>query len=215
MRLSGYWTRRANNATSDGMSITVTPLAIPAVKRITLTHYGDMRGFFVERFNEKRFADAGLPSHFVQDNWSRSLPRVIRGIHYQYAPAQGKLVGCVRGKVWDVAVDLRPGSPTFGQHVGETLDGDDENASHMLWIPAGFGHGFCVLGEQPADLIYKTDAPYGPGGEGGIRYDDPELAIHWPVKHPVLSEKDRAMPSLQDYRASPPEWPALNKEVVA
>ncbi len=170
---------------------------------IELTARRDDRGFFLERFQVPAFRDAGLPTHFVQDNHSRSLPRVLRGLHYQHTPGQGKLVGVVRGRIWDVSVDIRPGSPTFGQHFGIELS--DVNG-RLLWVPAGFAHGFCVLGEEPADILYKADALYNPAGEGGILWADPELAIPWPIQEPILSEKDRRQPSWAAYRANPPAW---------
>jgi dTDP-4-dehydrorhamnose 3,5-epimerase len=131
----------------------------------------------------------------VQDNHSRSLPNVLRGIHLQHTPNQGKLVGAIRGRVWDVAVDLRKNSPTYKRYVAHELS--DANGQ-LLWIPAGFGHGFCVMGDAPADLLYKVTAAYNPKGESGIRYDDPELAIAWPVTNPILSERDKALPFLKD-----------------
>lgn len=176
------------------------PTALEGVVVVELKKFGDARGFFVERFNERAFAEAGLPTHFVQDNHSRSAPNVLRGIHYQANPAQGKLVGVVRGRIWDVAVDLRAGSPTYGRHVSTELS--DDNA-RLLWVPAGFGHGFCVLGEKPADVMYKVTAPYHAKGEGGICWDDDELAIDWPLARPVISERDAALPTFADYRAAP------------
>jgi dTDP-4-dehydrorhamnose 3,5-epimerase len=125
-------------------------LPIDGLVLITLDVYGDARGFFCERYKLSRFAEAGISENFVQDNHSRSAPDVLRGLHYQYAPAQGKLVGVTRGRIWDVAVDIRPHSPTFGESYGTELS--DMNG-RLLWIPAGFAHGFCVLGEEPADVI--------------------------------------------------------------
>lgn len=164
---------------------------------------GDNRGFFVERYHAADFAKAGLPGSFAQDNHSRSAPGVLRGLHYQHSPAQGKLVGVVRGRVWDVAVDIRPHSPTFGQHYGVELS--DENGL-LLWMPAGFAHGFCVLGNETADMFYKVDAYYNQQGEGGIRYDDKELNIPWPAKSPVISDRDKQQMSWADYRSNPPVW---------
>ena len=178
----------------------VIDTALPEVKIIELVRHGDQRGFFVERFHQERFADAGLPTAFVQDNHSRSAPGVLRGVHYQHEPAQGKLVGVTRGCIWDVAVDLRAGSPNFGKHVGVELS--DENA-RLLWVPAGFGHGFCVLGEELADVLYKVTEPYNPAGEGGVCWDDDELAIDWPLEKPVISERDAALPTLVEYKQAP------------
>lgn len=181
----------------------VTPLELQGLALVELTVSGDERGLFVERYQAARFAELGLPTAFVQDNHSRSQPGVLRGLHYQTGPAQGKLVGVVRGRVWDVAVDLRPDSPTFGRHFGVELS--DLNG-RLLWVPAGFGHGFCVLGDGPADVLYKVDAPYNPAGDGGIRWDDPELAIAWPVREPTLSARDAALPNFAAFRSRPADW---------
>jgi dTDP-4-dehydrorhamnose 3,5-epimerase len=184
--------------------MTVRELPIPGLRLIQLKVHGDARGFFVERFNEEQFRAAGLPVRFVQDNHSRSAPGVIRGLHYQYAPVQGKLVGVTRGRILDVAVDLRSGSPTFGQHFACELS--DMNGL-VLWIPEGFAHGFCVLGDEPADLNYKVDAPYNPACEGGLRWDDPRLSIPWPVANAVLSARDEKLGSFDDYCQRPRfEW---------
>ena len=183
----------------------VTRLEIEDVLLVELVVHGDARGFFVERFQAERFRDNGLPTTFVQDNHSRSTPGVLRGLHYQHTPAQGKLVGVTRGRIWDVAVDVRPGSPTFGQHVSAELS--DMNG-RLLWVPPGFAHGYCVLGDEPADLLYKVDALYNPAGEGGISWDDPELAVPWPIADPLVSERDRTMPSFAVYRENPPSWPS-------
>lgn len=176
---------------------------ISGLKIIQLKLLGDSRGFFVERFHAERFAEAGLPTNFVQDNHSLSAPGILRGLHYQHTPPQGKLVGVIRGRVWDVAVDIRPNSPTFGQHHAVELSGEN---GMLFWIPAGFAHGFCVLGDQPADMLYKVTAHYGPGGEGGIRYDDPALGIEWPLTHPTISERDQKLPDWNAYRNNPPHW---------
>lgn len=178
---------------------------IPGLKVIALAMHGDHRGFFVERFHEKRFADAGLPVRFVQDNHSRSAPGILRGVHYQHNRPMGKLVGVTRGRIWDVAVDVRPGSATFGKHYGLELSADN---GLLLWIPGGFAHGFCVIGDEPADVVYKVDAYYNAQGEGGIRYDDPDLAIDWPVQNPTLSERDTKLPGWKQYCATPPLWEA-------
>ncbi len=164
---------------------------IEGLKRIRHDVLEDGRGFFVARFHASQFAAAGLPTHFVQDNHSRSNPRVLRGLHFQHSPAQGKIVTVLRGRIWDVAVDMRRDSPTFGQH--DAMELNDTNG-FSLWIPAGFAHGFCVLGDEPADVLYKVDNYYNPEGEGGIRYDDAALGIAWPVEAPILSERDRTLP---------------------
>jgi dTDP-4-dehydrorhamnose 3,5-epimerase len=169
---------------------------LSGLKLIELKIYGDDRGFFTERYVAERFVGYGLPECFVQDNHSRSKPGVIRGLHYQTDPAQGKLVGVIRGKIWDVAVDLRKDSPTFGQW--EAFELSDENG-RLLWIPAGFAHGFCVLGNEDADVMYKVDAAYSPKTEGGILFSDPDLKIEWPVKEPMVSGKDKVLPGFTDY----------------
>jgi dTDP-4-dehydrorhamnose 3,5-epimerase len=176
---------------------------IEGLKIIELQVQGDARGFFVERFHVKRFAEAGLPHIFLQDNHSRSAPNILRGLHYQYAPPQGKLVGVIRGRIWDVAVDIRPNSSTFGQHYGVELTGEN---GRLMWVPAGFAHGFCVLGDELADVLYKVTSVYNAAGEGGIRFDDPELGIDWPLKQPIVSERDTKQQSFAEYKKSPPQW---------
>jgi dTDP-4-dehydrorhamnose 3,5-epimerase len=181
----------------------VTPLELPGLLLITLDVYRDGRGFFVERYHEQRFAQQGLPTRFLQDNHSRSVPGVLRGLHYQWQPAQGKLVGVTRGRAWDVTVDIRPESATFGRSLGMELS--DENG-RLLWVPPGFAHGFCVLGDEPADILYKVDQPYNSGGEGGIRWDDPELNISWPLHEPIVSQRDQKLLSFAEYRARGLRW---------
>jgi dTDP-4-dehydrorhamnose 3,5-epimerase len=145
--------------------VRMVPTEIPGLFVVELSVHGDARGFFIERFQAERFREYGLPAQYVQVNHSRSRPGVLRGLHYQHTPPQGKLVGVTRGQIWDVAVDIRRGSPSFGRSVGIELS--DLNGL-LLWIPAGFAHGFCVLGDEPADVVYQTDALYNPDGEGGI-----------------------------------------------
>ena len=167
----------------------VTPSAIPDVLIIEPKVFGDERGFFFESYNERAFTDAaGKSWSFVQDNHSRSRRGVLRGLHYQMPPhAQGKLVRVVLGEVFDVAVDIRRGSPTFGQWVGEILS---EKNHKQLWIPPGFAHAFLVLSET-ADFLYKTTDYYAPSAERCIRWDDPTIAIQWPFDGlPSLSSKD-------------------------
>jgi dTDP-4-dehydrorhamnose 3,5-epimerase len=183
--------------------VRLTPLPLPGLALVELTVHADDRGFFVERFRADRLAAHGLPAAPAQENHSRSWPGVLRGLHYQADPPQGKLVGVVRGRVWEVAVDLRPASPTFGRHVGLELR---DTAGRLVWVPAGFAHGFCVLGDEPADVVYQVDAEYNPHGEGGIAWDDPDLAIAWPVRHPHLSARDRALPSFAQFRRQPVRW---------
>ncbi len=168
------------------------PQEIPEVLLIEHKVFGDDRGMFTEVFREGDFAEAGLP-RFVQENHSRSARDVLRGLHYQNPPqAVGKLVRCLRGEIFDVAVDIRKGSPTFGRSVGVTLR---EGVPHLFYVPPGFAHGFCVLSDT-ADVIYKQTGYYSPAHEGAIRFDDPKLAIAWPVQNPVLSEKDKSAKSL-------------------
>jgi dTDP-4-dehydrorhamnose 3,5-epimerase len=169
----------------------VTPLAIPAILLIEPKVFGDERGFFYESFNQRAFNEAtGLDVQFVQDNHSKSARGVLRGLHYQLPPAaQGKLVRAIAGEVFDVAVDIRPGSPTFGRWVGEVLSAENRR---QLWIPAGFAHGFQVLSDS-AEFLYKTTDYYAPQYERCIQWNDPDLAIPWPLKDaPELSAKDKA-----------------------
>jgi dTDP-4-dehydrorhamnose 3,5-epimerase len=168
----------------------VTPTAIPDVLIIEPKVFGDARGFFFESFNQKAFADAtGLKQDFVQDNHSRSAKGVLRGLHYQIQQPQGKLVRVVRGSVFDVAVDLRKSSPTFGQWVGAELSEDNHR---QLWVPPGFAHGFVVTSES-ADFLYKTTDYYAPQHERCIAWNDPAIGIAWPLAEPPqLSAKDQA-----------------------
>jgi dTDP-4-dehydrorhamnose 3,5-epimerase len=178
----------------------VKSLSLSGLKLIELKIFQDDRGFFTERYQRDRFKEVGLPETFIQDNHSRSKPGVIRGLHYQNHPAQGKLVGVIRGKILDVVVDIRKDSETFGKW--ESVELSDENGL-LLWIPGGFAHGFCVLGNEPADVMYKVDNPYSPKTEGGISYSDPELAIKWPVPHPIVSLKDHELQSFASYSKAP------------
>lgn len=179
--------------------ITVTPLDLAGLLLIEVKIRRDERGFFVERFQLAEFEARGLPTTFVQDNHSRSMPGVLRGLHYQNAPPQGKLVGVVRGRIWDVVVDIRPESPTFGQHVGIELS--DMNG-RLLWVPPRFAHGFCVLGDEPADIVYKVDAPYNPATEAGLYWGDADLSIPWPIERPTVSGRDQQLPSFAKFRAT-------------
>lgn len=170
--------------------ITATPLSIPAVLLIEPQVFGDDRGFFFESFNQAEFAKTtGMNKPFVQDNHSRSTLNVLRGLHYQIRQPQGKLVRVVSGAVFDVAVDIRRESPTYGKWVAEVLS---EENKKQLWIPGGFAHGFLVLSDV-AELIYKTTDYYEPASERCIAWNDPVLGIEWPMKStPVLSKKDQA-----------------------
>ncbi len=167
------------------MKVTATPL--PGVLLIEPKVYGDARGFFMEAWHLKRYREAGIQADFVQDNLSLSRQGILRGLHYQWPYPQGKLVQVLYGTVFDVAVDLRPRSPTFGRWVGYELSA----ANHrQLYIPEGFAHGFCVL-SQEALFAYKCTDFYHPEAEYSLRWDDPDLAIAWPISTPVLSDKDR------------------------
>lgn len=175
----------------------VTPLSIPDVLLIEPKVFGDERGFFFESFNQAAFeAAVGRRVDFVQDNHSRSAGNVLRGLHYQLPPkAQGKLVRVIAGAVFDVAVDLRRNSPTRGRWVATTLSADNKR---QMWVPEGFAHGFLVLGES-AEFLYKTTGYYAPELERCVRWDDPELAIDWPLAGPpLLSAKDSGGVALRD-----------------
>jgi len=174
----------------------VVDTGLPGVKLIEPKVFGDDRGFFLESWNAKTFADAGLDLDFVQDNHSRSAKGVLRGLHYQLANPQGKLVRVTIGRVFDVAVDLRRSSPDFGRWVGYELSAENKK---MLWVPPGFGHGFVVLSES-ADFLYKCTTIYAPADERAVRWDDPDLGIDWRLDGatPLLSAKDAAAPSLAD-----------------
>jgi dTDP-4-dehydrorhamnose 3,5-epimerase len=175
------------------MPFTFEPTAIADVLVIVPSVFADERGFFMETYKQSAFYEAGLTASFVQENHSRSTRGILRGLHYQREPkAQGKLVRVVRGEIFDVAVDIRPGSPTFRRWVGITLS--DQNRKSM-YIPAGFAHGFCVTSAD-AEVIYKTTTEYAPELEDGIRWDDPALAIDWPIDAPTLSDRDKRWPGL-------------------
>lgn len=158
--------------------------------------FGDERGFFLETYHAKRYAEAGLPGPFVQDNHSRSAPGTVRGLHYQLEHAQGKLTRCVRGAVFDVAVDIRRGSPTFGKWVGMELSAEN---NRQLYIPPGFAHGFCVPSEE-SEVQYKCTDYYAPEDEHGVIWNDPSIGIEWRIDDPILSNKDRGYPALSPDR---------------
>ncbi|MDQ4428546.1 dTDP-4-dehydrorhamnose 3,5-epimerase [Yokenella regensburgei] len=157
--------------------------------------FGDSRGFFLEAWHKEKYEQAGITGNFVQDNRSRSSRNVLRGLHFQHTKPQGKLVSVISGEVYDVAVDLRPGSETFGQYVGVILSGEKNN---QLYVPPGFAHGFCVLSEY-ADFHYKCTDFYDPSDEGGIIWNDPDIGIEWPVTSPLLSDKDIKLMTLAEY----------------
>ena len=181
------------------MPYTVTPAAISEVLVLKPKVFGDARGFFFESFNQRDFEQAtGLTGlQFVQDNHSKSARGVLRGLHYQIQQPQGKLVRVVQGEVFDVAVDLRKSSPTFGQWVGEVLSASNHK---QLWVPPGFAHGFVVLSDT-ALFQYQVSAPYDRASDAGLRWNDARLAIDWPVSAPLLSDKDAAAPFLADVPA--------------
>jgi dTDP-4-dehydrorhamnose 3,5-epimerase len=174
----------------------VVPTALPDVLVIEPQVFGDARGFFFESFNRRAFREAtGLDLEFVQDNHSRSARNVLRGLHYQIKQPQGKLVRCIAGEVFDVAVDLRRSSPTFGKWAGVTLSAENKR---MAWIPPGFGHGFLVLSEF-AEFLYKTTDYWAPEHERSVAWNDPDIGIAWPLAgEPVLSAKDKAGVRLRD-----------------
>ena len=170
-------------------------LDIPEVILVEPQAFPDERGFFMESFKESQFSANGINTKFVQDNYSHSIKGVLRGLHYQKNPkAQAKLVMAVRGEIFDVAVDIRKDSPTYGKWVGETLS--DQN-HRLLYVPEGFAHGFCVLSNE-ADVLYKVNQEYSTEHDGGILWDDPDVAVKWPVNKPILSKKDLQQPFLKN-----------------
>jgi len=179
--------------------VKVTPTSLPEVLKIEPKIFGDERGYFYESWKQDRYRDHGLPVEFVQDNISRSAKGTLRGLHFQEPNAQGKLVMVLTGHVFDVAVDVRRGSPRFGQWTG--VDLSDENHC-QLWIPAGFAHGFCVLSDR-ADFFYKCTSLYSPETERAVRYDDPAIGIDWPDVKPILSQKDMDAPLLENVAVLP------------
>lgn len=167
---------------------------LPGVLIIEPRVFGDERGFFMETWQQNRYAEAGLPERFVQDNISYSRHGILRGLHYQNPQAQGKLVYVLQGEVYDVAVDIRVGSPHFGRAVGVTLSADNKR---QFYVPPGFAHGFCVTSEA-ALFVYKCTEFYNSALEGAIRWDDPRLEIDWPISEPLLSDKDKVAPLLSE-----------------
>jgi dTDP-4-dehydrorhamnose 3,5-epimerase len=172
----------------------VLPTDLPGVLHLKPRLFADDRGWFAETWNRKTFAQANLPAEFAQDNQSRSAQNVLRGLHYQIDRPQGKLIRAIAGRIFDVAVDIRQSSPSFGRWVGVELSAE---TPEMLWIPPGFAHGFLVLSAS-ADVLYKATDFYSPAGERTIRWNDPTLAIRWPLAEaPIVSAKDAAGASLQ------------------
>lgn len=168
--------------------------ALPGALIIEPQVFGDARGFFYESYNKGKWQDAGIKADFIQSNVSRSARGVLRGLHYQWPNPQGKLVSVLEGEVYDVAVDIRRGSPTFGQSAGVMLTAD--NHRHF-WVPEGFAHGFCVLSEF-ATFTYQCTALYDAKADAGIRWNDADLGIDWPLSEPLLSDKDSKTPLLKD-----------------
>jgi dTDP-4-dehydrorhamnose 3,5-epimerase len=182
------------------VDITVIPTKLSGVVIIRTDFFRDERGFFIENYHKERFAQHGITDEFVQDNHSRSGERVLRGIHYQDMTApMGKLVRCTEGAIFDVAVDLRVGSPTLGQWVGVELSAENQD---QLMVPAGFGHAFVALSPF-AQVAYKCTGYYTPPAEGTIRWDDPDLAIAWPVREPIVSQRDSNGVCFQEYLKNP------------
>jgi dTDP-4-dehydrorhamnose 3,5-epimerase len=179
------------------MAFKFQKLTIPDVILVIPELYGDERGFFMETYRKSVFKKAGITEDFKQDNHSRSKKNVLRGLHYQLPPMeQAKLVRCIKGKIFDVAVDIRKGSPTYGKWVGEYLSEKNKN---ILFIPAGFAHGYLVM-EDKSEIVYKVTKEYSKEHERGLFWNDPELEIKWPVSsaEPILSEKDKNLPLLKD-----------------
>ncbi len=182
------------------MDISLIPTKLSGVVIIRTDFFRDERGYFIENYHKQRFVEHGITDEFVQDNHSRSGERVLRGIHYQDMTApMGKLVRCTEGRIFYVVVDLRVGSPTLGQWVGVELSADNQD---QLMVPVGFGHAFAVLSPF-AQVAYKCTGYYTPSAEGTIRWDDPDLAIDWPVRDPILSGRDRGGMSFQEYLKRP------------
>ncbi len=181
------------------MEVVAAPLA--GVMLIKPKVWGDSRGYFVETWQQERYAAAGIDASFVQDNYSMSTCGILRGLHFQKTRPQGKLVSVSLGKVFDVAVDIRPGSPTLGQWYGVELTQDNQ---WQLWVPPGMAHGFVVT-SQVAHFHYKCTDYYCPEDEGGIRWNDPDLAVAWPVTQPLLSDKDQHTPSWREFLAGTQE----------
>ena len=172
----------------------VLETALPGVVVIEPVVFRDNRGFFLETYHERRYREAGIAATFVQDNHSRSSRRTVRGMHFQVRKPQGKLVRVLHGEVFDVAVDVRRGSPTFGRWVGVTLSAEN---FRQIYVPPGFAHGFCITSDV-GEVEYKCTQLYDPEDELGVAWDDPQIGIDWPEKDPVLSAKDKAAPRLSE-----------------
>lgn len=173
------------------------PGGLPGLIVVEPRVFRDDRGFFLEPYHAPRYKAGGVTVDFVQDNHSFSTQGVLRGLHFQKSPGQAKLIRCARGRIWDVAVDIRPGSETFGKWWGLELDSESHR---QLFIPAGFAHGFCVLSPE-AEVMYKCSSVYDPVTEAGIAWNDPQVGVQWPVKDPVVSQRDIDAPTLAQYLA--------------
>jgi dTDP-4-dehydrorhamnose 3,5-epimerase len=180
------------------MDVEIKQLTLPGVFLIEPKCFEDNRGYFMETYHQQKYQKAGIDQAFVQDNHSHSTRGVLRGLHYQLKHPQGKLIYTVTGTIFDVAVDIRKGSPTFGQWTGAELSAENKR---QIYIPQGFAHGFVVLSES-ADVIYKCTDLYTPGDEYGVLWSDPEIGINWPVGNPILSQKDIENPSLNEISES-------------
>ena len=176
------------------MSIKYTKTDLPGVLLIEPGVFKDSRGFFMETFHQKKYAEAGIDHTFIQDNYSHSTRGTLRGLHYQLKHPQGKLVYVVSGEIYDVAVDIRRGSPGFGKWTGQYLSGKNRR---QIYIPEGFAHGFCVISET-ADVLYKTTDLYNPDDEYGVLWSDPTIRIDWPVEVPIVSDKDKQYSRLNE-----------------
>lgn len=187
----------------------VVPTKLPGVVIVEPKVFGDARGYFLETFQRSRYEAAGIPGHFVQDNVSKSSQGVLRGLHFQNPNPQGKLVYVLYGEVFDVAVDVQLGSPTFGQWVGVTLSSENKR---QFYVPTGYAHGFCVTSDV-AIFAYKCTDVYRPEAERSLRWDDPDVAIDWPVREPLVSDKDRRAPLLCEIPAL--QLPGLREEIAA
>src|SRR6185312_10182115 len=192
------WTVPATADTTGLGAMKVIETALPGALVLEPQVFGDARGFFYESYNEAKYRAAGVDHRFVQSNVSRSARGVLRGLHYQWPNLQGKLVGVLEGEVYDVAVDIRRGSPTFGRWTAAMLTVENKR---QFWIPEGFAHGFCVVSDY-ATFVYQCTALYDRAADAGIRWNDAQLAIDWPVAEPLLSDKDKGTPFLADV---PPE----------
>jgi dTDP-4-dehydrorhamnose 3,5-epimerase len=177
------------------MAFKFTKLSIPEVVLITPPVFGDKRGYFSETYKHSEFEKAGIRLNFVQTNHSRSKKSVLRGLHFQNEPnVQGKLVRSIVGEIFDVAVDIRKGSPTYGKWIGEILSAENKK---ILYVPVGFAHGFCVISDE-AEMLYRCTAEYAPESESGIIWNDPTINIDWPVKNPIIADKDKKMKTLEE-----------------